>query len=69
MVGWCFDVVTVVVVVVVVDSVSLELDDVYPDGDKAGGVTLLDGTYSMSSRRFSSFAGVGGLFLTGLKAY
>ncbi len=60
--------VTVVVVVVV----AFELDDEYPDGDIASGVTLSlyegDGTRAMSSRRFSSFAGVGVLFLTGLKA-
>ncbi len=34
----CF---TVVVTVVVVDSLELELEEEYPDGDLAGGVTLL----------------------------
>ena len=71
MVGLFHDVLTVVVVVVV-DSVELELEEEYPDGDTEGGVTLLygggkgDGVRSMIWRRF---AGVGFLFLTGLKAY
>jgi hypothetical protein len=30
-----------VVVVVVVDSVELELDEEYPEGESEGGVTLL----------------------------
>ncbi len=34
----CF---TVVVTVVVVDSLELELDEEYPDGDLAGGVPVL----------------------------
>ena len=42
MVGLFHDVLTVVVVVVV-DSVELELEEEYPDGDTGGGVTLLYG--------------------------
>ncbi len=38
----CLTVVVTVDVVVVVDSLELELDEEYPDGDDGGGVLLLD---------------------------
>ena len=62
-----------VVVVVVVDSLEHELEEEYPDGETGSGVRLRGDTgggdvrWSISSRRLRSFAGVGGLFLTGLK--
>jgi hypothetical protein len=60
--------------VVVVDSLELELEEEYPDGDLAGGVTLLwydgegDGTRSMRSRKVRIGTGVSGRFLTGLNS-
>ncbi len=62
-----------VVVVVVVDSLEHELEEEYPDGETGSGVRLRgdpgdgDVRCSISSLRLKSFAGVGGLFLTGLK--
>ncbi len=49
-----------------------EFEEEYPDGDTGSNVRLCvdtgdgDGIRSISSRRLSSFAGVGGRFLTGL---
>jgi len=65
----------VVDVVVVVDSLELELDDAYPEGDVGGGVLLLDddcervrSTLWSISRRLGRGNGVGGRFLTGLNS-
>ena len=65
----------VVDVVVVVDSLELELDDEYPDGDAGGGVLLFDddcervrSTLRSISRRLGRGNGVGGRFLTGLNS-
>jgi hypothetical protein len=75
---WCRTVVVLDNVVVVVDSLELELDEEYPDGEIGSGVRLRgdpgrgdpgDGIRSISSLRLSIFPGVGGLFLTGLKEY
>ncbi len=69
----CFTVLVTVAVVAVVDSLELELDEEYPDGETGSGVRLRgdpgdgDGNRSIHSLRLRSFAGVGGLFLTGLK--
>ncbi len=60
------------VVVVVVDSLEHELEEEYPDGETESGVRLRgdpgdgDVRRSISSLRLR-FAGVGVLFLTGLK--
>ena len=60
---------------VVVDSLELELDDAYPEGDVGGGVSLFDedcervrSTSWSICRRFGRGNGVGGRFLTGLKS-
>ena len=75
---WCRTVVVLDDVVVEVDSLELELDEEYPDGETGSGVRLRgdpgggdpgDGIRSISSLRVSIFPGVGGLFLTGLKEY
>jgi hypothetical protein len=65
----------VVDVVVVVDSLELELDEEYPDGDAGGGVLLLDDDLKSCrsalrriSRRLGLGNGVGGRFLTGLNS-
>jgi hypothetical protein len=65
----------VVDVVVVVESLELELDDEYPDGDNGGGVSLLDDDFERvrsalrsMSRRLGLGNGVGGRFLTGLNS-
>ncbi len=61
-----------VVVVVVVDSLEHELEEEYPDGETGSGVRLRgdpgdgDVRRSISSLRLN-LAGVGGLFLAGLK--
>jgi hypothetical protein len=65
----------VAVVVVLVDSLELELDEEYPDGDAGGGggVLLLDDDLervrSIVRKISSTLAvyGVGGRSLTGLK--
>ncbi len=67
-----FQEVRTVVVVVVVDSLEQEFEEAYSDGDTGSGVRLRvdtgdgDGIRSISSLKLSSFAGVGGRFLTGL---
>ena len=66
---WCRTVVVLDNVVVVVDSLELELDEEYPDRGDPGGGEPGDGIRSISSLRLSIFPGVGGLFLTGLKEY
>ncbi len=67
----------IVAVVVVVDSLELELDEEYPDGDIVGGVRLLygeaDNVRSTVRKRKISLrlgfgAGVGGRSLTGLNS-
>jgi hypothetical protein len=65
----------VVDVVVVVESLELELDDEYPDGDNGGGVSLFDDDFERTrsalrsmSRRLGLGNGVGGRFLTGLNS-
>ena len=65
----------VVDVVVVVDSLELELDDEYPDGDDGGGVWLFDDDFEKArsalrsiSRRLGLGNGVGGRSLTGLNS-
>ena len=62
-------------VVVVVDSLELELDEEYPDGDAGGGVLLFDddcvrvrSIVRSISRRLGRGNGVGGRFLTGLNS-
>ena len=71
----CFTGVVVVDVVVVVDSLELELDEEYPDGDAGGGVLLFDDdleSFRSASRRISRRLGlvndVGGRFLTDLNS-
>ncbi len=71
----CLTVVVMVAVVVVVDSLELELDEEYPDGDDGGGVLLLDGdcervrsTLRRISRRLGFGNGVGGRSLTSLNS-
>ncbi len=60
---------------VVVDSLELELDDEYPEGDAGGGVSLFDddfervrSTLRSISRRLGCGNGVGGRCLTGLNS-
>ncbi len=60
---------------VVVDSLELEFDDEYPDGDAGGGVSRFDdecerdrSTLRRISRRLGRGNGVGGRFLTGLNS-
>ena len=63
----------IVAVVVLLDSLELELDEAYPDGDGGGGVLLLDRDFErlrLIVRKISSTLagyGVGGRSLTGLK--
>ena len=62
-------------VVVVVDSLELELDEEYPDGDAGGGVLLFDDDCDRVTsivrsilRRLGRGNGVVGRFLTGLNS-
>ncbi len=63
----------IVAVVVLLDSLELELDEAYPDGDGGGGVLLLDGDFErlrLIVHKISSALaghGVGGRSLTGSK--
>ncbi len=59
----------------VVDSLELELDDEYPDGDDGGGVSLLDDDFERArsalrsiSRRLGLGNGVGRRTSTGLNS-
>ncbi len=60
----------------VIDSLELELDDAYPEGDVGGGVLLLDddcervrSALRSISRRLGRGNGVGGRSLTGLNSW